>query len=92
MRFLSEINIPIKYRTAFYPQNQNKDESYKVIDAMVGVYNNYGFTIGIIYIDIEFKNLMDKMKYELDIKLNYTNADDHVSEAEQNNHTIKGRV
>ena len=92
MRFLSEINIPIKYRTAVYPQNRNKDESYKVIDAMLVVYNNSGFTIGIIYIDIEFKTLMDKMKYELDIKLNYTNVDDHVSEAERKNHTIKGRV
>ena len=41
-------------------------------------YNIGGFTIEIIYIDIEFEPLIDKVEDELEIKLNYTNEDDHV--------------
>lgn len=32
---------------------------------------------------------MDKIKDDLKIDMNFTNADDHVPEAEQNNHAIK---
>ena len=46
---------------------------------MTIVYKNSGFNIGTIYIDIEFKPLMKKVKYVLDIKLNYKNTGDHVS-------------
>ena len=42
------------------------------------VYNNFGYTIGTIYINIEFKDLTDKVKDELGVKLNYTDAYDHV--------------
>ena len=44
------------------------------------VRNKSGYTIGIIYTDIDFNPLMNKVKYELDIKYNYTNADDSVTE------------
>ena len=56
------------------------------------VYNSARFTIGTIYIESESKHLMYKEKYESEIKLNYKNEDDHVIEAERNNHNIKYRV
>ena len=51
---------------------------------MKRVYRNIGYTIETSQISVESKNLMDKVKDELDIKLNYKNADDNTSEAQQN--------
>ena len=36
--------------------------------------------------------MMNKVSDDLDVVMNYTNASDHVPEAEQNNHTIKERI
>ena len=36
--------------------------------------------------------MMDKVSDDLDVQMNYTNAQDHVPEAERNNRTIKERV
>ena len=35
---------------------------------------------------------MDQVRDDLDVVMNYTNASDHVPEAEQNNRTIKERI
>ena len=36
--------------------------------------------------------MMNKVSDDLDIVMNYTNASDHVPEAEQNNRTVKERI
>ena len=46
------------------------------------VYNNDGHTIGTIYIEIEYKTLMEKVKGELYITIYYTHAYDYVPEPE----------
>ena len=78
LKSMSGIERSIWNRTDAYLQNRNKDDFYKGVDAITIVYNIGGFTIEIIYIDIEFEPLIDKVEDELDIKLNYTNEDDHV--------------
>ena len=35
---------------------------------------------------------MDQVRDDLDVVMNYTNANDHVPAAEQNNRTIKERI
>ena len=59
---------------------------------MTIVYRNCGFNIGTIYIYIESKPLMYKLKDELDINLNQTNADDCITQSGQNNRIIRERV
>ena len=39
--------------------------------------------------DGEFKSMMDKVSDDMDITMNYTNAQDHSSQAERNNRVIK---
>jgi hypothetical protein len=36
--------------------------------------------------------MMEKVDDDLDVKMNFTNAQDHVPEAERNNGTIKERI
>ena len=45
-----------------------------------------------IHCDQEFKPIMDQVKDELDIQMNYTITEEHVPEAERNNRTIAGRI
>ena len=49
------------------------------------MYNYGGFKINKIECDGEFKTIMDDVKDNLNVKMNYTNAKDHVPAAEQNN-------
>jgi hypothetical protein len=56
------------------------------------VYNSAGFHIKTIHCDGEFSATMEKVKDNLGVRMNFTNALDHVPEAERNNRTIKERV
>jgi len=49
-------------------------------------------TIKTINCDQEFKPMMDDIKDDLDIDMNYTATDEHVPEAERNNRTIAERI
>ena len=42
--------------------------------------------------DREYAAMMDAVSDELDVRMNYTNAQDHVPQAERNNRTIKERI
>ena len=50
-----------------------------------------GSTIPIIHGDNEIKTLMDKVKYNMDVIMNYANPGDHVPEIVRNNITFKER-
>ena len=45
-----------------------------------------------IHCDGEYRGMMNKVKDDLDVNMNFTNAQDHVPEAERNNRTIKERI
>ena len=92
MAFLSSIDRTIRYRAVIYIPKRKKVELYNAIDKVLRLYNGAGFNIETIYIDGEFKEIMDEVKDEMNIDMNYTNAQDHVPEAERNNRTIKERV
>jgi len=55
-------------------------------------YNKADFKITQIHCDGEYKPLMNKIKDELNIDINFANPQDHVPEAEHNNRMIKERV
>ena len=43
----------------------------------------------VIHCDREYQGMMNKIKDELDVDMNFTNVDDHIPEAKRSNHTIK---
>jgi hypothetical protein len=76
--------LPIEKRT--------HEEYYRVLDMVLQLYNSAGFHIKTIHWDREFRAMMDKVKDDVGVCMNFTNALDHVPEAERNNRTIKERV
>ena len=68
------------------------EDMYDRIDKILRNYNKAGFQIKNINCDREFKGLMDPIKDELNVDMNYTSANEHVPEAERNNWTIGERI
>ena len=60
-----------------------------ILKELISVYATGGFIIYEICCDNEFRPIMDEMKIKFKINMNYANPQDHVLEAECNNHTIK---
>jgi hypothetical protein len=56
------------------------------------LYNSAGFHIKTIHCNGEFCAMMDKVKDNLGVRMNFTNTLDHVPETERSNRTIKERV
>jgi hypothetical protein len=73
-------------------KNCTHEEYYRVLDMVLRLYNSAGFHIKTIHCNGEFRAMMDKVKDDLGVCMNLTNALDHVPEAERNNRTIKERV
>jgi len=85
---LTSIDGLIRYRSLIPLQSRDKDELYRGIDAILRNYNKAGFRIKELYCDGEFKALIDEVKDELNIDVNYTARGEHVPQAERNNRTI----
>ena len=63
-----------KFRAIITLDAVNKDEIYKGLDKVLRLYNAAGFEIKVIHVDREFKPLMDKVKDDMQVHMNYTNA------------------
>jgi hypothetical protein len=90
--FLTTIDQTIRFRSAIPIENRTHEEYYRVLDIVLRVYNSAVFRIKTIHCDREFRAMMEKVKDDLGVRMNFTNALDHVPEAERNNRTIKERV
>jgi hypothetical protein len=90
--FMTTIDQTIQFRSALPIENRTHEEYYRVLDMVLRLYNSAGFHIKTIHCDGEFRAMMDKVKDDLGVCMNFTNALDHVPEAERNNRTIKERV
>jgi hypothetical protein len=55
-------------------------------------YNQAGFVIKEIHWEGEFRGMMERVNDNLDVNMNFTNAQDYVPEAKRNNQTIKERI
>ena len=62
--------------------NRTADELYDALDKVLRHYNSGGYSAIRIHCNQEFKPLMDPVKDELDIDMNYAITDEHVPEAE----------
>jgi hypothetical protein len=90
--FMTTIDQTIRFRSAIPIDNRTHKEYYHVLDMVLRVYNSAGFHIKTIHCDGEFRAMMEKVKDDLGVRMNFTNALDHVPEAERNNRTTKERV
>ena len=86
---LTSIDKTIKYRGLVPLSTRTQDDIFDALDQILRFYNKGNFYITTIHCDGEFRAMMDKVSDELDIRMNYTNAHDHVPQAERNNRTIK---
>ena len=87
--FMLSIDIQLKYRSIIHITYQNEEEFSKGLDKILWNYNSSGFTITIIHTYYSFKPLMDNVKDDLDVTMNYANPGDHIPEIERNNRTVK---
>ena len=92
MPFLATISKNIKYRTIQWLPTRTARDYRSALDAIFRQYNKAGFRIATIHCDGEFRSIMDDIKDDLDIDMNYASAQEHVPEAERNNRVIKERV
>jgi hypothetical protein len=90
--FMTMIDQTIQFRSALPIENRTHEEYYRVLDMVLRLYNSAGFHIKTIHCDGEFCAMMYKVKDDLGVCMNFTNALDHVPEAERNNRTIKEQV
>jgi hypothetical protein len=67
-------------------------EYYRALDQILRHYNLAGFVIRTLHCDGEFCGMMEQVEDDLDVEMNFTNAQDHVPEVERNNKTIKERI
>jgi hypothetical protein len=56
------------------------------------VYNAGGFRVTTIHCDNEFRPLLEPLSNEFNVKMNYSNPQEHVPEAERNNRVTKERI
>ena len=80
--FLTAIGYPLSYRSCVPVENGTEREYYKALDSIVRVYNSADYKIKIIECDGENMSMMNKVCDDMNIKMNYTSASDHVSRAE----------
>ena len=87
--FLVTIAHPIFYWQCIPLDSQQHVEYYTVIDKVVQTFNGVGFWINKIEGDNEYQSLINPIKDEMNINVNYTNTGKHQPPAERNNKTIK---
>jgi hypothetical protein len=91
-RFMTTIDQMIRFRSAIQIENCTHKEYYRVLDMVLRLYSSAGFHIKTIHCDGKFQAMMEKVKDNLGVQMNFTNALDHVPEAERNNRMIKERI
>jgi hypothetical protein len=82
----------IGFRSALPIENHTHEEYYRVLDMVLRLHNSAGFHIQTIHRNGKFRAMMDNVKEDLDVRMSFTNALDHVPEAERNNRSIKEQV
>jgi hypothetical protein len=92
MPMLTGIDLSIRFRTLIALNSRSGSELYDEIKSICQIYKRAGFQISHINCDQEFQPMMVNVDDELEVKINYANASEHVPEAERNNRTIQERI
>jgi hypothetical protein len=86
--FMTAIKRTIRFGSAIPIENRTHEEYYCVLDMVLRLYSSAGFQVKTIHCNGEFRAMMEKVKDDLGVRMNFMNALDHVPEAERNNRTI----
>ena len=89
---LTAIDRTIKYQSLVPIETRQHKEYFCALDEILQYYNNAGFVITEIHCEGEYCGMMNEVMDDLDVKMNFMNAQDHVPEAERNNWMIKERI
>jgi predicted RNA-binding protein len=89
---LTAIDRTIKFQSLVPMNTRQHKEYYRALNQILRHYNQTGFVIKAIHCDGEFRSMMERVNDDLDVNMNFTNAQDHMPEAERNNQTIKERI
>jgi hypothetical protein len=88
--FLTSISKNLYYRTAQFVENKTINNFKKAIKEIIQIYNNMaGFHIEEIRSDNDFQTLKDPIFEEFEICMHFSNPQEHIPEAKQNNFWIK---
>ena len=90
LAFLTTISKKIKFRTIEFIPKRTVENLYKAFDNVFRIYNASNYEIIELYVDPEFKALKDTMQ-DIDIKMNYSSAQEHVPDIERSIRVIKER-
>jgi len=90
LAFLTTISRNLYYRSAQYIKTTSKDELLKALETLFSMYHNAGFKVTKINADNAFRPLQEQVS-KYNIKMNLTSAQEHVPEAENNNHDCNGK-
>jgi len=82
MPMLTGIDRNIRFRSLVPLESRTATELYSGLDHIFRLYNKAGFLLKTINCNREFVTLMDEVKDELDVDMNYTSQGKHVPEAE----------
>jgi hypothetical protein len=92
LNFLTMISKNLQYRTAQYIESRAVKNYISALKDIIRIYNCAGFKITEIRGDNEFQPLLASMSDEFGIRMNFSNPQEHVPEAERNNRVIKERI
>jgi hypothetical protein len=82
---LTAIDQTIKYQSLVPVETRQHEEYFCALDEILRYYNNAGLVVTEIHCNGEYHGMVNKVKDDMDVERNFTNAQDHVPEAEQNN-------
>jgi hypothetical protein len=89
--FLTSIDRSVRYRGLLYKVKADGTGFIEAMHLISNVYNCAGFVIRAVHCDQQFESIAPKVERELNIYMNCVGTQDHVSEAERNQRTIKER-
>ena len=89
---LTSIDDPIRYRAPVPLNTRTASDIYKALDVILCGRNDADFTVKEVRCDREFRSIMDAVKDDLNITINYPPKGEKDGTAEQNNRTIGERV
>ena len=93
MPFLTTISKNIMYRTAMWVADCNAPTITSLIESILKVYQQAGFQVTEIYMDCEFKPVLLVLQdNRWSFTTNLANTQEHVPEAECNNHFLKEHI
>ena len=79
---LTTINWMIKYQSLVPMEGKKHADYYHALDKILRLYNSAGFIVKTIQCDREYQAMMDQVKDELDVDMNYMSASEHVPKVE----------